>query len=438
MINLFAISFTVMLFTGTGYNLSRAFAIGNIVERLGLSFLLGSGLGTFLWFILYLLGVPFTFTSLILACCLASLCGIFFGKHPTVKHINSLQLSKLDWALILIIILGLLASFVIGNYNPITAWDSMALYDSRAHMITLSHSLLQMPADSYYYSYPLFVSLLHATVYFLGGTNAQGMHAIIFMAFLGIIYGRLYDWTNHRFALYGVLLNLFIYDLFYHATIAYANLPYLAFLISGILYVLTEKYHSHGRFLLLSGLLFGLSTWVRSTEVFWILGILMIFWHGHRWSRLWSSFISVFLLLTLKFGWSLYFQAILKTLPIAPLAPAPLFSAATITGIIHSLPLLPQYLLNYSISPYIGFWSMAIGIFILSSRYQIKRARSLVLFATSCLVITAIGTAIYSTFFPTWHAIGDSVRRMLMFLSPLITTAAVITIHKVRQHEHWN
>lgn len=425
MINLFAISFIVLLLTGTGWNLSRAFSIGNKIERMGLSFFLGSGVSTFLWFILYRIGFPFTFGSLILACCLVSLVGMFFDKIKTPRQLNPVKLSKLDWALILIIILGILASFIIGTYYPITAWDSMALYDSRAHMITLNHSLKDIVDSSYYLSYPLFLSLLHTAVYLLGGSNPQSLQTIIFAAFLAVIYGRLSSWTNHRLALIGTFLNLFIYELLYHSTIAYANLSYTAFLTLAFLYGVSKDK------LILSGLLLGLSTWVRSTEVFWILGLILIANQGYR-SQLYKHALAAFLIfLTIRQGWLWYYQTLIGSLAIPPLTPAPIFSQASINQIIVNIPEIWDYLNRYALTPYLGFWGMALGSIILSFRTGLPKAKALSLIAFATLIMTAVGTAIYSTFFPTWYAIGDSVHRMLMFLSPLIMTTTMITIHSI-------
>jgi len=436
MSSLLAVLFITLLFIGTAWYVSYFFPIISTAERIGLSFLLGSGLGTFIWYILYLLGFSLTFSSLILSCCLLTVVGMITSRHPMGKKKTVIEKwSGLDRLILLLIVIGLVSAFTIGSFNPITAWDSMALYDSRAHMIVLNHSLKDIVDSSYYLSYPLFVSLLHAAINFIGGDNPQGIHAIIFSAFLGIIYGRLRTWTNHRYALLGTFLNLTIYELLSHSTIAYANLAYTAFLLAGMFYAVSEDKKSHGQFLILSGLMLGLSTWVRMTEIFWVLGLALIFWRGYRLHRLPSFVYSLILFFVIKQGWAFYYASLVKSLAVPPLSPSSILSFETMRNIATNIPQILIYLKNNVIVPYFGFWGLATGVAIISFKLPTSRALTLTLLAVASFLVTAVGTTVYSTFFPSWFAIGDSVRRMLMFISPLTMTSAIIALYSLNKNK---
>ena len=279
--SLIAMIVTTIFYVTTGWYLTYLFPISHKIERLGLSFLVGVGLSTFLWFVGYLLGLPFNLYTLALVGGIEISVGYYFTRKARLIPTEPIKLTsnKISLIMIILIVSILLISFLIGSHNALTAWDSIALYDFRGHTIAINHDLRDITSSSYYVSYPLMVSLIHATVYMLNGLSAQGIHSVILMAFTAIIYGRMRDWTNHTLALSTCLLVITQNQIFYHSTFAYTNLPYLAFLVSGILYVVSAKINKY-YFLPLAGLMIGLSTWVRSTETFWVIGLILILWQG--------------------------------------------------------------------------------------------------------------------------------------------------------------
>ncbi|KKU26241.1 MAG: hypothetical protein UX37_C0004G0036 [Microgenomates group bacterium GW2011_GWA2_46_16] len=434
--NLFIILLTSGFFTWIGWPFTKLLNKITLVERLGLSFLLGIGLGTYGWFILYRLGLPFTLSSLLLTGLLLLFLGNVLGRfYPRSIHLTISSPRPLDKLLIILIGLGLLSAFVIGSYNAITAWDSMALYDFRAHAILLNHDLRDIVDSSYYLSYPLLVSLLHASVYFFGGTNPQGLHSLMFAAFLAVVFGRVYSWTNLRLALLAVFLNLFSYELLMHSTIAYANLPYTIYLVLGFIFAVSGsgKFTHH---LLFAGLLIGLSTWVRSTEIFWLIGILVIAYQGLVNWKIFLPLLSILLLLSLRYGWSGYYTKLISVLPEQPQTYGRLLSLETFTAIYHNLPKIYEYIMRYVISPFLGIWTLAVGMGIQSFRLKLRPVRILTFIIFASLAATIAGISVYSTFFATWYQIGDSARRMLMFLIPLTLIGAVLALSRFSEGNH--
>lgn len=417
---------TIFLLAGTKH--AQAMPLQSRIEKLGLAYLIGCGGTTFSWFLLSLLGLPFNLQTLLLSALIVFSFGHFMPRAASPK-ITARSYTRFDQVLIVTIVFILAAALIIANYNAITAWDSMALYDFRAQAIVLNHDLRDITASSYYLSYPLFVSLMHAAVYFVGGSNPQAMHTLLFAAFLTVVYGRLSSWTSPRYALIGVGLNALIYEILMHSTIAYSNLPYTVFIVGGFLYAVSETQSSRGRFLILAALMAGFSTWVRNTEVFWLLVIIVIGWEAVL-RRLWRpALVALFVFAVIRTSWVAYYQILVNNLAEPPLAPGSIFSLDTIRTIFKHSAKLRAYISQFLIQPYVGFWGMAIGLCVLSFIQPHSRIRQLTFVIMASLAIAILGSAVYSTFFPTWFEIGDSARRMLLFVAPLTLTTSLLAVY---------
>ena len=437
--SLLSVIISTVFFTFIGFPISCLLGKITQIERLGLSLLLGVGLGTYCWFILYLLGMPFTLTSLFISGLILILIGLVIVKLKR-KSLVTVRLPvflPLERFLVYIIILVLLIAFIIASYNAITAWDSLALYDFRAHAIVLNHDLRDITASSYYLSYPLLVSLLHAAVYFLGGVNAQGMHTVIFAGFLAIVFGRVYALTNLRYALVAVCLNIFSYELLMHSTIAYANLPYTILLVSGFLHLVSGHKKAISDHLIVGSILIGLSTWVRSTEVFWIIGFILIIWQALQSRNIRLSVVPSMLILLLYSIWHFYHAALVAILAEPPLVMPAFFSRTTLNLILHNLNKIREYFMLYVFYPYLGLWIVSLGLLPASFKLKSFPIKGLTFVIFASLAVTVLGISIFSTYFPTWFQIGDSATRMLMFLIPTITVAGTTALFGI-SHRGYN
>jgi hypothetical protein len=378
----------------------------------------------------YLLGLPFNLVTLVLTGLVELLIGYHlsrrFPAHSRPPNLT-LPLSRPDRIMLSLILLSLLISFLIGSHNALTAWDSIALYDFRGHAIALNHSLKDLTDSSYYVSYPLMISLVHTAVYLLGGLSAQGIHAVIFMALTAVIYGRLQSWTNQHFALLTSLLVVTQSDLFYHATFAYTNLPYTAFLVTGFLYAASGKLKQTS-FLPLAGLLLGLSTWVRSSETFWLIGIILILAQGFLLKRKLLAILSIGILLVLKFTWSIYFNAILVSIHYSYAQTLSSFGFKNVLQIISNWRELYWYTQLNVIDPYFGIWFLSVPLTCIA---LVKKDRRLSLLLASILLsggMVVVGIMVFSTFYTTWDQIGDSARRMMLFIVPLTVVTSMYAL----------
>lgn len=431
---------TACIYTLAGYGYARSAGITVRIERLALSFLIGIGAVTLTWFLLYRIGLPLDLESYLLSAGAVGTGGLFIGKRR--KQSGSIQ-AKTVYTKAEKILLGIMTGlavihFVITNYTPISAWDSVALYDSAARIIAVSHSLKDLTQASYYMSYPLMVSLSHAAVYQFGGYNAQGLHSLILFSLIAVIYGRVSEWAGKRTALMTAFLVLSNYSMYYYSSFAYTNIPYTTFLVGGILYIVSAvPGNSRPRHLLLGGLLIGLSTWIRSTEPFWLIGAALILWQAARRKFEWKAFISVGTIVLIRYAWISYQKMVLAALPSSH--PQPLIiSIQSVEKITANLPELMSYLQQNIVVPYAAVWLMIVPLsiaVILTRSIRVVQLTAVVILA---LCMAAAGVFVFSTYYDTWDAIGDSATRMILFIIPIGIIASMYAWSELMKGNYGN
>ena len=402
------------------------------VEKLSLGFLLFTGLSTFFWFGLTLLGMDLDLLSLAIALVLA----VAVSRHllrtdlqePTT---SSVKYSGFEKYLLVVIGTVSLLAIIVALYNPVVSWDSLTLYDYRGMYIAKNHSLAGLFNTTYYLSYPLMTSLIHAGVYLLGGNHPQVFYAFTYLALLGIIYSRMHATTTRTLALIATTLVATNPYLWEHATISYTNLPYTAFLLAGMLYA--------PRSLLLSGVLLGLSTWVRISEPFWLVALALLVYHGvsqHKYLRLGLSLTLAF---TLRYTWARYLSWAYSQIDFVVAPTSTIISLDTLRTLIGNTRSILTYLSQFILMPYLGYWvlgllSFAGLIFVyyhkLRDRYFAPLA---VVFILISLMVVA-GVAFFSVTYASWYSIGGSATRMMLFIVPLLTCLGVYLLHLLAKH----
>lgn len=418
---------TACIYTLAGYGYAGSAGIGERIERIAVSFLIGIGTVTLTWFLLYRTGLPLDLQSYLLAAGVVGTGGLLVGKRKGQSgSIKAKKVCTKAEKILLGIMTGLaVIHFAITNYTPISAWDSVALYDSAARIIAFSHSLKDLTEASYYMSYPLMVSLAHAAVYLFGGYNAQGLHSLILFSLTAVIYGRVRDWSGNRYALAASFLVLSNYSMYYYSSFAYTNIPYTAFFVGGILYILSAvPGNSRLRHLFLGSLLIGLSTWIRSTEPFWMIGALLIVWQAVRGRRIKEALAPLSIILLIRYAWSSFQKIVFASLP--PSEPRPIaLSAQSLEKIEASAPELVNYLQHNIVMPYLALWLLIVPIGM--AVYVARGTRLKQLFILSLLVfcMAIVGVVVFSTYYATWNSIGDSATRMILFIIPLGIIASV-------------
>lgn len=445
MISLIAILLTTIFYSAVGW--PATYMLGKIskIERVGISFLLGNGLSTFLWFVLYRLGCQFNLITLCFSGTIIIFISILINKKFKLKYQNLTEIkpSGINLKLVYLIIGLLLASFVIGNYNPISGWDAIALYDFRGHTIALNHSLKGLTDDSYYVSYPLMISLDHAVIYMLKGLSAQGLHSIILMAFSAVIYGRMRVWTNLRLSLISVLLILLNEEIFTHSTVSYVNLSYIVYLVLGFLYIISPSKESRQLgHLFFGGLMIGLTTWIRSDVPFWIIGIILMIIQGWLIKAKLLSIFLAYVAIMLRHYWLAYYVDILNSLNqlnqrlANPITLSAVNSARayipdndTLAKIFTNMSAILSYLYINIFSPYRGLWLLVIPVTIVAVKKANTRLTLLIFAILISIAMVVGGVMLFSTSYSSWEQIGGSARRMMLFIVPLSIIASINALY---------
>lgn len=410
----------------------------NFIEKVGLSFLLGLGLFTFLMFCYSTLGIRITFVSIylslsILDIILFTVCIILKRRlnFGIFKFINSIKKSSLivKIALILLVLIGSI-SLLFTLYYPIYIWDALALYDFRAKVISEFGYFTQIANNYFYFSqYPLFTSLSHVIIYLCGGKNPQFIYSFLYISFLFVFYGSLREFVSRNVSLLCTILLSSVPVLFEHSTFAYTNLPYVIFITLGTIYmyIWIVKQKSIG-YLILAGLLTALSTWSRSAEPFWAINVLVIFVYSiFRYKRnLLDPILYCLSFFPIKWIWlKAYYGLVGKSVSNSDFISSEISSIGnSIFGYnidFNKLTGVLIYLTKNVIITWYPVLALFIFFFVISIFKLTKKISSVfLLFILLHFILLIYGTYIYSIGISYWYQIPDSARRMAMFFIPLM------------------
>jgi hypothetical protein len=153
--------------------------------------------------------------------------------------------------------------------------------------------------------------------------------------------------------------------------------------------------------------------------------ILVVLGHAIYYKKIIAPLVSLFVFFLIRHGWlSLQLQVQGALAPGGP----------TLTSILLSTDLLGSLLVNYSnlflylwnnlIIPFGYLWLIVASTLIMLVRnIRAKHIHHELLILASLIIlcsgIAVGGIIVFSTFFDTWADIGDSARRMMMFITPL-------------------
>ena len=417
------------------------FGVKGKLEIISLSYLLGSSIISLLfflfhwWFKLGLDSLNFILTFII------SLTGLFLWLLFTKKTSVMAQFFNWDirkrWQkllkierIVLLVILTLIGYSFFENYFwPITDWDALAFYDFRARIIALRGSMIEGIQLGYFFQYPPYTSLLHVFGYLFGVQRVKVAYSFIYTSMLLLFYTLLRKKQDRTISGIATLILASSTMIFEHAVTAYSNLPYTAFFALGMIYLWFYMRRGLRQDLILGGLLIGFSTWVRSTEPFWLVALFPLAWgyYKHR---------SHLLLITLLAFWlslpDRLWRQFLSYLD--SLSPLSLFEAQT-----HTITAIKEFITQgdglgvllihawqvstYLIQILIPEFFLLFLLFLFTVSYNAKRGLPELISLILLFAIVWGGTFIFSFTWETWNVIAGSIIRMCMIFIPLLIFA---------------
>lgn len=442
------ISIIIILFITFGFGLPLILLLSEKVKPetvLGLSFPIGIGIFTLLMFFSNIIGVKITLVNEIIL--LTVLIGILIPvTYKKIKYFFSnlkrstqkTTFSSVEKIILAIILFLIVSSFISTMYWPVYMWDSVTLYDFRGHVFAYTGFMKEALTNEYFYSYPLLTSLAHSIIYLSGGKYPEFLYSMFYSS-LGLgFYGMIHEFVSRKLSLFFVMLLLMVEPLFSHSLYSYSNLTYTVYLgLGAILIYLWDKSSSIGKnnygYLILSGLMIGISTWVRSTEPFWLAAILIVLAISIIRKRFWSPVVYFALVYPVIKSWKVY-QTFVAGNFIASAGQSDhygkiwsfVFNYSNWTMII-------RYLYDHVLYP----WGSMFVLFVLAFVIMFiqRKAKDYLLMFLIVIIFLAVlvgGIFIFSVYLDYWYRIGDAIERLSMLFYPLFVYSIALVISNIK------
>lgn len=434
LITILSVQFVLMI---VGSLASVLLGVKDKLETLGLAYLLGSGIVTILfllfhWFFGFHLDRLNFFVSFISASVILFLLILITNKLKVLTQLFiikksdfDLSLTTIEKSIIAIIILLVGYGFLENYFWPVTDWDALAFYDFRAIVIAKTGSMMEGIELGYFFQYPPYTSFLHAFGYLFGAERVRIIYSFIFISLILNFFILVRRRQDQLVSLFSILVLTSTPLFFEHSTVAYTNLAFSAYFSLGIIYL--WFYHDKGilKDLLIGGLLIGISTWIRSTEPFWLVALFLILLGLMKFKKYYfQSFFSIFFLSFPNRLWR-YYLDYLDTISIIKFSSTKTHSMQAVTSFLYSDIGVADLIWRiievtyYLISTLSPFFSLIFLLYLIVfiNDFKSKVIESLTIF----LLIGVVwgGTLIFSFTFDTWDMIGGSIVRMCMIFIPL-------------------
>jgi hypothetical protein len=409
-------------------------------EIISISYLLGSGIFTIVFLLVHwFLGISlntnnFFISAIVIFSFFFLLCLVSKTKIRILSEVLNISNyfkitqnnSKLENYIFYSIILLISYSFI-ENYSwPIIDWDALAFYDFRAKIMALNGNMIEGIRLGYFFQYPPYTSFLHLFGYIFATSRVKIIYTFIYSSFIFCFYSLTRRRQDNLISLFFTLLLATTPMIFEHSTMAYSNLSFTAFFSLGIIYLWYYFSEPSINDLLIGSILIGLSTWIRSTEPFWLVGLVLILisLFKHKKNFFVSTISMSWLALPDKL-WRFFLKDLskkthLEITDISSHASSAItdfisFKTSFMTYLIRFFEVLKYLIFVLSPQFLLIFLLLLISFFISFNKKSVEAFTILMLFG-----IVFLGTYIFSFTFETWNLIGGSIIRMSMIFIPLL------------------
>ncbi len=410
----------------------------NLMVAVGMSYPLGIGIFTLTMFMANLFGFRFSLLNEFIILLLLSVPLVFLTRGEIkIFFINLINTSrKSDLSLIEKVMLGFLAfliltSFINTFYWPVHIWDSVVLYDFRAHVFAQTGFMRAALIDNYYLNYPLLTSLAQTIVYLSGGKYSQFVHSLFYLS-LGVgFYGLLREFVSRKIGLLFTLILLTVQPIFYHSLLSLTNLSFSVYLSLGAICVYLWDRNKERGYLILSAVLIGLSTWTRSVEPFWLGILLVIFAVSVYRKKIGSIIMFSLFFFPIREVWKVFQSSLVGKQ--ASTAGEVVRYTKTLSNLLNTIKWkqIAGYLYENVIVP----WGAIFVVFILAalSLFLLRKVRKyfLIFFITFILLAVLVaGTVELSLIAEEWYRIGDAAQRLSMLFYPLFVFCIALVVQE--------
>ncbi len=397
------------------------------VERLGVSYVLGLGFQTLFMFFSYLFGIKFTLINSFFILFIAIIPFLIAFWKKIIPFLVDLKsdvsmhgFSKTEKIIVYIIMFFITFSLIYTLYWPVSAWDSLVLYDWRAKLFYETGTMVEGIRSGDFFGVPLLTSLAHTWEYLLGGKYPEFIYSLFLFAFAAMFYGSLVKFTSRLVSIFATLIVVTLPDIFTHSTFSYTNFPYTVYFVMSTIYLYISIVKKEKGYFVLSAILLGLSTWARSTEPFWLVNLFILIIYFLYKKKFWQPVAFSIIFFLIRQPWVIFENNHLSYDTTVTSKIYQGFSVLVGKINIAQIFLVINFLKNNFLMPLLTFFLLFVIFFVrgLSSNYK-KRNFLFESFIFGYVALTMVGTYIFSMTFHDWQ-IGGSLGRMTMFFPPLI------------------
>lgn len=307
--------------------------------------------------------------------------------------------------------------FVEGVYWPVAGWDSIALYDFRARVFKESGYMWDAINRGYFFGYPLMTSMMNTWIYLLGFNFPRFMYSLIYICFAAVFYSLLKLSTSRLNSLIFTLMLMISPQIFGHSYFDYTNMPYTAyfFISTAFLFLFTtNKKNSH---LILSALFMGVATWIRSTDPFWIVNIVVLLvWCLFNKKPL-PMIVYLIFFLPIQQSWNIFLTQMSQTVSTQSIIASSfliIFRKFDVARLIQ----IVTFVLDI-VGPSLYLYFLLVVITLVSKIKSITKFGYLNLILLGNVSLLFVGSYVFSFIWPGWSLIGESLGRMSFVFVPL-------------------
>lgn len=432
---------TILVSLIFGYSFLRLIKVKNLLwpEIWALSYGLGIGFLTLVIYYLNILGLQFSFLKIALPIIVIASVLLFtpkkdfkFKRKKIFKFFQILRLEFLELTILeKLLTLAALFLFIFHIFRavhwPVFYWDAIALYDFRSHAWFLDGSIYKTAITYNYpaHPYPPLTSLAHLFSYLLGAGNPKLIYPAFYFSLLVSFFAGIWRFAGKFSAILFTFLLATSYFFVEFASGEYTNLPYAYYLSLGVIYLYLYIKGANQKFLPISGMLLGLSGFVRASgEPFLIAALLVLALHliltkKPKFQLLWL--IIPYVVITAS--WQLYLRFVLHTNP----SPIDVPTLTSQNPIILSEILNPNFLAGVwgvlwaTISKTLGEVLVSAIVASLVFFAQVKKHFYLFSLIVLNLIFFIVAAFAFSFVWPTWEAlIASSANRLMMFFISIL------------------
>ncbi len=405
----------------------------SVLGKMALSYLLGLGLQTLIMFYLAVLHIKLTALNVTIAVLIPTLLIILLNvlfKKKFLSNVN-LNFKKLNFVekLMIVIFFGL-AAYVLaaGIYWPVVGWDSIALYDFRAKVFSITGYMDDAIRRGYFFGYPLMTSMAHTWIYILGGHYPKFLYSLMYISFGLLFYEFSQKWANRTIAMVFTIISMTAYPIFAQAAYDYTNVPYTIyfFISSAALFYWTTT--NEKKWLIVSALMMGIATWIRSTDPFWIVNIIVIVWWSIKNKSISPILIYILFFLPIQQSWNLFITKMSPSVSSQSLL-AGGFSVLVSKLDLNRLAQTSSFVIQVLFSMLIPY-SILLLISLTMAKKKILDTFYFLLILFGNISLLFVGAYIFSYIWEGWGLIGESLGRMGSVFIPLFTFAAAINLNE--------